>query len=85
MLSDMVTDTSTVQQMQGVVRELADDRSKIEANIVVQLKTPINKKHWFIMNAFKTVNEFGLTNKIYLTFTDLGEQLPESEKALIKG
>lgn len=71
LLSDMVSDAQTVQKMQLTVHELANDRSRLETSLKVQLKTPSGGKHSFIMTVYKLVNEFGLADKLILTFRDL--------------
>ena len=74
LLSDLVADTKTVQCMQELVQRIAMDRKRSGETILVQLKTPSKSKHWFRMNVYKLINEFGLAGKIYMTFVDLGTE-----------
>lgn len=73
LLSDMVTDTMTVQRMQGLVHNIAQDRMRIEGSITVKLKTPQKVEHHFRMNVRKLMDEYQLTNKLIITLIDIDE------------
>ncbi|MDD3920204.1 MAG: EAL domain-containing protein, partial [Eubacteriales bacterium] len=81
LLTDLVADTATVKTMQELVHDIASDRQRLDDCIYVQLKTPSYIRHWFRMNIYKVVNEFGLTGKLYITFNDVGKKRPGEEPA----
>ena len=70
----MVADTATVHKMQSTMQRMAEDRYCQEKVLVVQLKTPSRVKHWFRISIYKKQNEFRLTEKLILTFRDLGAE-----------
>ena len=79
LLSDMVADAKTVRAMQQLVHDIANDRERMEGSTTAKLKTPSGKKHTFLMNVYKQVNEFGLTDKLILTLQDMDEKPAPSQ------
>lgn len=77
LLSDMVADTATVQKMQSMMQSVAGDRECMSRTLYVQLKTPSRVKHWFRMTVHKRANAYQLTDKLILTFVDVGTEPPE--------
>ena len=75
LLSDMVADVQTVQRMQQLVHVLAGDRARQEGELQVRLKTPAGTWKQFSMSVYKQVNEFGLTDKLILTFQSADPQV----------
>ncbi|MDD4076105.1 MAG: response regulator, partial [Eubacteriales bacterium] len=73
-LSDMVTDAQTVQRLQLFLHNLAEDRARTEGTLKVQLKTPKGEKHWFAMTVYKLTGAYDLTDKLIMTFRDLGAE-----------
>ncbi len=76
LLSDMVTDAQTVQRMQLFLHNLAEDRSRAEGELTIQLKTPAGVKHWFSMTVYKLSSAYNLTDRLIMTFRDLGAEEP---------
>lgn len=79
-LTDMVADSTDVKVMQDMLHSLAADRERKQASILVQLKTPQKVKHWFRMNIYKQVDDFGLAEKMIITFNDVHEEILANEK-----
>ena len=71
LLSDMVAETPVVQDMQQLTHRIAEDRSLTWGSRIVSLKTPKGDVHKFRMNVRKLANEYRLTNKLIIAFTDL--------------
>lgn len=84
LLSDMVCDTATVQRMQRLVHDLAEDRQQTEGYLPVRLKTPGKRHHWFALHVYKCTNEFGLARKMILTLRDLGSEKPKASEVPAK-
>lgn len=80
LLSDMVANSMDVAAMQNMVHKLAEKTSKPSGSMEIMLKTPDKKKHWFSMHAFRRLNEFNITSKIIITFTDINEDVLADEK-----
>jgi diguanylate cyclase (GGDEF)-like protein/PAS domain S-box-containing protein len=76
LLSDMVTDTQTVQRMQKLVHDVASDRTASTAEMSVHLKRPNRSRRWYCFRIYKQKNDFGLTNRLLLTLQDAGEKRP---------
>lgn len=71
LLSDMVADTTTVQKMQQLVHDIADDRERDNGQIVVKLLAKSGQKRDFEMNVFKQVNEFGLAERMIIALREV--------------
>ncbi|MDD3921001.1 MAG: diguanylate cyclase, partial [Eubacteriales bacterium] len=83
-LSDLVADSLDVKAMQEMMQALANNRDESKASMLVMLKTPFKVKHWFRMNVYKQVGEFGLTEKLFITFNDVHEEVLTNEKLLFQ-
>ena len=70
LLSDMLTDTPTVKRIQEMEHSLAEDRQSSQSGMKISLRTRENGMRDFALKAVKTVNEFGLTDKILLTLQE---------------
>ena len=81
-LSDMVADSADVKLMQEMLLTLANDRERSSTSKMVMLKTPGKQKHWFRVNVYKQVDDFGLAEKMIITFNDVHEEVLANEKLL---
>ncbi len=79
-MTDMVADTSDVKSMQEMLLALANDRERSSESKMVVLKTPNRQKHWFRVNVYKQVDDFGLAEKMIITFNDVHEEVLANEK-----
>ena len=77
LLSDMVTDSLTVQKIQQLVHDVAEDRERMEGSMRVRLKTTEEVFRMFDLGVFKEVNEYGLADKMILTLRELAPGLTE--------
>ncbi len=80
LLSDMVASSIDVSAMQNMVHGLAEKTNQPNGSMEVMLKTPDKHKHWFSMHAFRRLNEFNVTSKIIITFTDINDDVLADEK-----
>ena len=72
LLSDMVADVLDVKKMQELVYRLSLDRTRFRDSIELKMKSPTEESRLFRMTAAKVVNDYQLTEKLILTFQDLG-------------
>ena len=79
-LIDLVADSSDVKIMQEMLLTLANDRERSSASKTVMLKTPSKEKHWFRVNVYKQTDDFGLAEKMIITFNDIHEEVLANEK-----
>lgn len=80
LLADMVADTSDVRSMQEMMMSLANDRDQHKCSRLVMLKTPSEERRWFRVNFYKQEDEFGLAEKIIITFNDVHDEVLADEK-----
>lgn len=67
LLSDMVTDVLTVQAMQNLVHDIAEDRHRMKGGMMVNLATPMKGTRRFHMNVYKQVDECQLARRLVIT------------------
>ncbi|MDO4561857.1 MAG: PAS domain-containing protein [bacterium] len=80
LMSDMVADALDVKAMQECVHGVANDRERDDGSMTVKLKTPSGDRQWFRMRVFKLKDEFRLTSKMLLTYTNINEEVLSDEK-----
>ena len=83
LLSDMVADSQDVKAMQDMLLYLGN-RGQKQTSRLVRLKTPRGKKHWFRMMIYKRENEFGLAEKMIITFNDVHEEVLANDRLLFQ-
>ena len=71
LLSDMVTDTRTVQLLQQLVHQVAEDKTRPLATVKVPLKTPGGELHRFRVTVRRLSGEFQSASKLIITLDDL--------------
>lgn len=71
LLSDLVAETVTVQQMQALVHRVAEDRKRMYGSLLVRLKTPDQSVHRFRMSVSKETDAYQLTSKLRIVLIDL--------------
>lgn len=76
LLADSVADTETVKRFQGAAHDLAASRERQTAELILRLRTPNSVFHWFKAGVYKVANDYGLTGRLYIALTDLGEKKP---------
>ena len=79
-LSDMVAGSDDVKAMQDGLIALAGARGESSFTKLVLLKTPAGEKHWFRVNIYKQADDFGLAEKMIITFNDVHEEVLSNEK-----
>ena len=80
LLSDLVADSGDVRLMQERMFSLANARGERRADMLVLLKTPKKVRHWFRMNIYKQEDDYGLANRMILTFNDVHEEMLANER-----
>lgn len=58
----------TVQKMQQLVHDIANDRERDSGKIIIKLRAKSGQKQNFEMHVFKQVNTYGLTERMILAF-----------------
>ncbi len=81
LLSDRVADAKPAQEMQALVQGIANDKTRACGGMMVSLKTPSGEKHRFRLHVSKLSNQYGLTEKLFLTFTDLDKAAANGQKS----
>lgn len=79
-LTDMVADSTDVKLLQETLLTLANDREHSSMSKMVMLKTPHSGKHWFRVNVYKQVDDFGLAEKMIIAFNDVHEEVLANER-----
>ena len=80
LLSDMVADAIDVRDMQELVHQIANDRSREDGSMLVRLNTPSGLRQWFRMRVFKRADEFQLTDKMIITFVNVNDEITAQER-----
>ena len=80
LLSDMMAGTRTVEQMQQLVHEVAEDRDRMDGSMTVRLKTAEGAWRLFEMNVFKEINDVGNAGKLLLTLRETPQQTAGGER-----
>ncbi len=83
-LSDRVADSSDVKTLQDMLHDLANNRQSAKTSRLIMLRTPAKGKHWFRVNIYKKTDDFGLTEKLIITFNDVHEEVLANEKLLFQ-
>lgn len=81
-LSDRVAESTDVKALQEMLLTLANNREKSQQSKLVLLKTPQETKHWFRMSVYKKVDDFGLAEKMIITFNDVHEDVLANDKLM---
>lgn len=84
LLSDMVASSADVKATQDIMIALANNMGKKQDGKIIKLKTPDNQRHWFRMNIYKSENEFGVAEKMIITFNDVHEEVLANDKLLFQ-